>query len=87
MEKEVKKWETSDFYSAVIVRANGAPLINLRRSSSKFLVFEFSAIPEWCEEIIKKHWDRTLKIESRLLIETINELKTRIHEHSKGKYE
>lgn len=87
MKEKNTTWQTSDFYSAVIVRANGALLINLKRSSNRFLVFEFSATPEWCEEIIKKHWDRTLRIESRLLIETINEFKTRIHEHSKGNYE
>jgi len=80
-------WQTNDFYSAVLVRASGISLINLMRGNGKFLTFQFSSSPDRCEEIIKKHWDRTLKIESRLLVETINELKTRIHEKSKGNYE
>lgn len=82
MEMEDKNtiWQTNDFYSAVLVRASGIPLINLISGNGKFLTFQFSASPVKCEEIIKKHWDRTLKVESRLLIETINELKTRIHE-------
>jgi hypothetical protein len=80
-------WQTNDFYSAVLVRASGIPLLNLISGNGKFLTFQFSASPDMCEEIIKKHWDRTLKVESRLLIETINELKTRIHEKSKGAHE
>ena len=85
--KNLNTWSTSDFYSAVIVRASGIPLFKLVREQGKFLTFQFTASPESCEEIIKKHWDRTLKVESRLLIETINELKTRIHEKTKGNYE
>lgn len=80
-------WQTNDFYSAVLVRASGIPLISLISGNGKFLTFQFSASPSKCEEIIKKHWDRALKVESRLLIETINELKTRIHEKAKGTYE
>ncbi len=73
-------WETSDFYSAVIVRANGVPLAYLTKKDAKFVIFQFSESPETCEAILKKHWDRTLKLETRLFIETINELKTRVHE-------
>lgn len=87
MKEKNTTWRTSDFYSAVIVRASGIPLLNLIHEQGKFLTFQFSSPPNMCEEIVKKHWDRTLKIESRLLIETINELKTRIHEKSKGAHE
>lgn len=73
-------WSTNDFYSAVLVRASGIPLVKLTREQNNFVVFHFSAIPEHCEEIIKKHWDRSLVLETRLLIETIKELRTRIHE-------
>lgn len=77
---KTNKWETSDFYSAVIVRANGVPLADLTKKDGKFVTFQFSDSPEVCEAILKKHWDRTLKLETRLFIETINELKTRVHE-------
>lgn len=84
MKKENITWQTTDFYSAVIVRTSGIPLTDLIRGKDKFLTFQFSASPEKCDAILKKHWDRSLQVESRLLIETINELKTRIHEKVKG---
>lgn len=80
----MKGWNTSDFYSAVLARASGIPLVDLKREKGKFIIFQFDASPDTCEEILKKHWDRTLKLETRLLIETINELKTRVHEKLKG---
>ncbi len=82
--KENNVWTVSDFYSAVIVRASGIPLINLTKENGKFVVFHFDSSPEVCELILKKHWDRSLKLETRLFIETINELKTRIHEKVKN---
>lgn len=87
--KEIMKntkdvWTTSDFYSAVLVRASGIPLLNLSKEKGRFVVFHFSAFPEICEEILKKHWDRDLRLETRLFIETINELKTRVHEKMKA---
>jgi hypothetical protein len=83
--KNKSYWETSDFYSAVLVRASGINLSNLvrRAESDKFLTFQFNSTPETCEEILRKHWDRSLKLETRLIIETINALKTRIHEKAK----
>lgn len=74
-----QNWTTSDFYSAVIVRASGIPLIELERQDHKFVTFIFQASPKTCEEILQHHWDRSLKIESRLLIETIKEIKTRLY--------
>ena len=76
-------WTTSDFYSAVLIRASGISLANLIKERGKFVIFKFSSSPDVCEEILKKHWDRTLQLETRLLIETINELKTRVHEKVK----
>lgn len=80
----MKSWTTSDFYSAVLVRASGLPLVDLIRENNKFITFHFDASGNACEAVLKKHWDRTLKLETRLLIETINELKTRVHEKLKG---
>lgn len=77
-------WFTSDFYSAVIVRASGIPLIALSKEQGRFVVFHFEASPKTCEAILKQHWDRSLKLETRLFIETINELKTRTFERVKG---
>lgn len=82
--KENNVWTTSDFYSAVLVRASGIPLADLVRETGRFITFQFNAPSSSCEAILKQHWDRALKLETRLLIETINELKTRVHEKLKG---
>lgn len=73
-------WSTKDFYSAALVRASGIPLVNLVKREGSYVTFVFDASYEICDDIIRRHWDRSLKLETRLLIETINELKTRIHE-------
>ena len=77
-------WSTADFYSAVIVRASGIPLIDLVKEQGKFVTFYFNAHADVCEMLLKKHWDRSLKLETRLFIETISELKVRIHERVKS---
>lgn len=74
---------TSDFYSACILRASNIPLSSLTKEKGNFISFRFEKAPETCELILKSHWDRSLKLESRLLIETINELKTRVHDKMK----
>lgn len=76
-------WTCADFYSAVILRTYGIPLIGLSKGQGRFIVFIFKASQEECESILKKHWDRDLQLETRLFIETINELKTRVHEKMK----
>lgn len=82
--KDNSVWSCADFYSAVLIRASGIPLAGLGKGQDKFVTFFFSASPEACETILQKHWNRNLKLETRLLIETINELKTRVHEKMKG---
>lgn len=82
--KDTPTWSCADFYSAVLLRASGIPLMGLGKGQSKFVTFYFGASEQTCEEILKKHWDRSFKLETRLFIETINELKTRVHEKMKG---
>lgn len=82
--KNTSVWSCADFYSAVLLRASGIPLIGLGKGEGKFITFYFSAPQQECEAILKCHWDRDLKLETRLFIETINELKTRVHEKMKG---
>jgi hypothetical protein len=77
-------YQTRDFYIACILRTCKIPLTEIVREGYNYAIFIFDAPQEDCEEIIKKHWDRNLMVESRLLIETINELKTRIHERMKS---
>lgn len=76
-------WTTSDFTSACIARASGIPLLDLIKDKPHSITFVFADEPQKCEAILKTHWDRSLKLETRLLFETINELKTRIYERLK----
>jgi hypothetical protein len=43
------------------------------------VTFVFDDPEHKAEEILRGYWAREIRIEARSLIETINELKTRIH--------
>ena len=73
-------FQIKDFYSAIILRTQGIPLIKLEKEKSSFVTFFFDAERHICERILSDFWDRKLQIEPRRFIENINELKTRIHE-------
>lgn len=73
------RYITQDFYAGAILRAFGIPLTNVIKQNGNFCVFHFDATADECEEILKKHWDRTLVLPSRNLIDSIVELKNRIH--------
>ena len=77
---DLRLWKTQNFYSACLVRASGIPIHHFEKRDGKFITFHFKANPKHCDSIIKSHWDRTLMLPTRQLIETINELKTIIHE-------
>ena len=73
-------FKSQDFYISCILRASKIPLKEIVRNRGNFVLFIFDAPQEKCEQIIKKHWDGDLHLSTRTLIETINELKSRIHE-------
>jgi hypothetical protein len=77
--KNTNEFKINDFYQAVILKTVGFPLLRLERSSSKFVVFVFDDPKQKAKEIIRNYWQRKIKVDARDLIETINELKTRIH--------
>jgi hypothetical protein len=70
---------TQDFYSAAILRASGVPLTNVVKVNGNFCSFYFNISQHDCEDILQRHWNRTLTVPSRNLIDSIVELKTRIH--------
>lgn len=76
MEQEYK---LNDFYHAVILKTVGFQLLRLEKSNGRFLIFVFADPSSEAQATIQKYWDRDLKVEPRELIDTINELKTRIH--------
>ncbi|MDQ3159369.1 MAG: hypothetical protein M3P98_04535 [bacterium] len=74
-----EKWSSKDFYSCALIRASGIPLSNVVKMNGNFCTFFFDASTEECEELLRKHWDRTLLLPTRNVIDSIVELKTRIH--------
>lgn len=76
---EQNEFKTHDFYHAVILKTLGFKLLRLEKSTGKFLVFVFNNRGREAQEKIQKYWDREIVVDARALIETINELKTRIH--------
>ena len=73
-------YKTTDFYSAVILRTFGTPLVSLERADYNTLVFVFRNEQKNCENLLGKYWDKKLTVEPRAFIESINELKVRIHQ-------
>lgn len=79
-------YKTKDFYSAVILRTSGIPLLSLERADRNTLLFVFGDETKTCELLLRNFWDRKLTVEPRVFIETINELKVRIHQFKDGEY-
>lgn len=77
--KNVKTWQSHDFYLCAICIAFGASLISLEKGNDRFVTFTLGISPDEAEKVISMHWSRELKLPTRNLIEAINELKTRLH--------
>jgi hypothetical protein len=68
-----------DMYSAAILRSLKYPLIDLDRSEGNYVLFVFDDSNSTAEKQLRLHWDGQLEINSRDFIESIRELKTRLH--------
>lgn len=73
------KCRSKDFYLSAICIASGATLERLERKDKDFVTFVLNISQDKAEKIIQAHWNRTLRIATRDVIEAINELKTRLH--------
>lgn len=78
MEK-VTEFRTHDFYIASLLKTLGFPLIRLEKTSGKFVDFIFGDPNYEAEIAIEAYWNRQTQVIARDLIESINELKTRIY--------
>lgn len=79
MKCNMDHFSSRDFYLISICIAAGCKLIDIKRSSSNYSEFILQEPSPICEEIIKKHWDKSLKLSTRDVVEAINQLKTRLH--------
>lgn len=78
MEK-TNQFKLADFYQAVVLKTCGLHLIDLERGSNKFVTFVFDNSDLQAGEILKRYWNGEINVNARVLIENINELKTRIY--------
>ena len=74
-----KEFKSHDFYLSACLLASGFTLKRLESKGDKFVVFVFDDPQEKALMLITNHWNRSNPIQSRDLVEAINELKTRIH--------
>jgi len=74
-----REFRINDFYQAVILKTVGFPLLRLERGNGKFVTFVFDDPEYKAEEVLEKYWQRKIKVIARDLVESINELKTRIY--------
>lgn len=68
-----------DMYSAAILRSLDYPLIDLDRSEGNYVLFVFDDSNSTADQVLRKHWDGQLQVNSRDFVESIRELKTRLH--------
>lgn len=73
------EYTTKDFYLGACILASGIPLLRLEQLNHKSFVFVFSISPENANNIISQHWNKTLVLPTRSIVEAITELKTRIY--------
>lgn len=74
--KEIK---LHDFYQACVLKTVGFALTRVERNNSKFVEFVFADPGEQSTTILEKHWSGELTLVSKDLIQSINDLKTRIY--------
>jgi hypothetical protein len=77
--KDENTFATKDFFISVVCKASKQlRLLRLDKGKNKFFTFIFDNPNNIAQEIIKKHWDGTLLVTSKNIIDAINELKTRL---------
>lgn len=72
-------FKSKDFYLVAVCLAFGCSLKSISRNINNISEFELQQTSETCEKIISKHWTGELMVSSLKLIESINQLKTRLH--------
>lgn len=73
------EFRTHDFYQACILKTLGFKLLRLERTNGKFVDFIFDDPKFEAEITLEAYWNRQTQVIARDLIESINELKTRIY--------
>jgi hypothetical protein len=77
------KFRIKDMYSAAILRSLEYPLVDLDRSEGNYVLFVFDDPKLTAEQTLRDHWDGQLEVNSRDFVESIREIKTRLHGQSR----
>lgn len=77
--KNLNEFKINDFYQSCILKVSNFTLLRLERGNGRFVVFVFDDPESRATEIIEKYWNREVQVEARDLIETINEMKSRLY--------
>jgi len=77
--ENAREFRINDFYQAVILKTVGLPLLRLERGNGKFVTFVFDDPEGRAKKILEEYWGRKIKVIARDLVESVNELKTRLY--------
>jgi len=77
----MKEFRTRDFAQAVVAHAAGKKLLKLERGENKFLTFIFDDPEYEIEDLIENHFSGFLKLPTKNVLNSVRELKTRIHSY------
>lgn len=87
MTMNMNEYQTSDFYSAVVLRTLGFPLVDLIKTNpkDKKVKFSFSTANSKYdpEDVLQDYWNGDLLVNSKKFVESINEIKTRLYDNSR----
>lgn len=70
---------TRDFYLACVMKAVGMSLLRLEGSVGQPVYFVFDDPDHQAELLTRQYWDHQVTVDAKLLIDTVYELKTRLH--------
>ncbi len=72
-------FKTRDFSHASILLSLGYVLCTLERGGQDFVRFVFTIDPLVAKNIWDKYWRREVLVDAKTLIDSIHEIKTRLH--------
>ncbi len=73
------EYETKDFYISSVLQAAGLTIKKLKRQRRNLVKFVFAESPDEANALINKYWQGSLDVDAKTLIQSIRELKTRLH--------
>lgn len=74
-----KKWCSVDFYISSVLLAFCFELDRIDRKNGKLVEFVFNESQEKCEELISRYWKNELMVDPKVLVASINQLKTQMY--------